>query len=65
MSSSKRVLIVDQLNLFFRNYIVNPSISTDGAPIGGLRGCIQSLQKVIRESKTRHGCHLLGRCGWF
>ena len=51
MSESKRVLIVDQLNLFFRNYIVNPSISTDGAPIGGLRGCIQSLQKVIRESK--------------
>ena len=51
MSESKRVLIVDQLNLFFRNYIVNPSISTDGAPIGGLRGCIQSLQKVIRESR--------------
>jgi DNA polymerase-1 len=51
MSENKRVLIVDQLNLFFRNYIVNPSISTDGAPIGGLRGCIQSLQKVIRESK--------------
>ena len=51
MSDSKRVLIVDQLNLFFRNYIVNPSISTDGAPIGGLRGCIQSLQKVIRESR--------------
>ena len=51
MSSDKRVLIVDQLNLFFRNYIVNPSLSTDGFPIGGLRGCIQSLQKVIRESK--------------
>lgn len=49
--SGKRVLIVDQLNLFFRNYIVNPSMSTDGAPIGGLRGCIQSLQKVVRESK--------------
>lgn len=49
--STKRVLIVDQLNLFFRNYIVNPSLSTDGMPIGGLRGCIQSLQKVIRESK--------------
>ena len=48
---SKRVLIVDQLNLFFRNYIVNPSLSTDGSPIGGLRGCIQSLQKVVRESK--------------
>ena len=51
MSSNKRVLIVDQLNLFFRNYIVNPSLSTDGSPIGGLRGCMQSLQKVIRESK--------------
>jgi DNA polymerase-1 len=51
LSLNKRVLIVDQLNLFFRNYIVNPSLSTDGAPIGGLRGCIQSLQKVIRESK--------------
>jgi len=45
------VLIIDQLNLFFRNYIVNPSLSTDGQPIGGLRGCLQSLQKVIRESK--------------
>jgi len=51
LPSSKRVLIVDQLNLFFRNYIVNPSLSTDGSPIGGLRGCMQSLQKVIRESK--------------
>ena len=51
MPSNKRVLIVDQLNLFFRNYIVNPSLSTDGSPIGGLRGCMQSLQKVIRESK--------------
>ena len=49
--SNKRVLIVDQLNLFFRNYIVNPSLSTEGAPIGGLRGCIQSLQKAVRESK--------------
>ncbi len=51
MTTKKRVLIVDQLNLFFRNYIVNPSLSTDGTPIGGLRGCMQSLQKVIRESK--------------
>ena len=51
MSKTKRVLIVDQLNLFFRNYIVNPSISNNGAPIGGLRGCLQSLQKVMRESK--------------
>ncbi len=51
MSSNKRVLIIDQLNLFFRNYIVNPSLSTDGSPIGGLRGCLQSLQKLTREAK--------------
>lgn len=51
MKPKKRVLIIDQLNLFFRNYIVNPSLSSDGAPIGGLRGCIQSMQKVVRESK--------------
>ena len=51
MKEEKRVLIIDQLNLFFRNYIVNPSLSTDGQPIGGLRGCIQSLQKIVRESK--------------
>ena len=47
----KRILIIDQLNLFFRNYIVNPSLSVDGAPIGALKGCLQSLQKVVRESK--------------
>ena len=46
-----RMLIIDQLNLFFRNYIVNPSLSIQGQPIGGLRGCIQSLQKLVRETK--------------
>lgn len=51
MYEGKRVLIIDQLNLFFRNYIVNPSLSTNGAPIGGLKGCFQSIQKICRESK--------------
>lgn len=51
MYDGKRVLIIDQLNLFFRNYIVNPSLSTNGAPIGGLKGCFQSMQKICRESK--------------
>lgn len=51
MSEKKRVLIIDQLNLFFRNYIVNPSLSVNGSPIGGLKGTIQSLQKLVRESK--------------
>ena len=51
MYEGKRVIIFDQLNLFFRNYIVNPSLSVNGAPIGGLKGCFQSIQKVARESK--------------
>ena len=51
MYEGKRVLIIDQLNLFFRNYIVNPSLSINGAPIGGLKGCFQSIQKICRESK--------------
>ena len=46
----ERVLIIDQLNLFFRSYIVNPSLSKNGDPIGGLMGSIKSLQKVIRET---------------
>ena len=51
MFDNKRILIIDQLNLFFRNYIVNPSLSSNGAPIGGLKGCFQSIQKICRESK--------------
>ena len=51
MKQEGRVLIIDQLNLFFRNYIVNPSLSQHGFPIGALRGCIQSLQKIARETK--------------
>ena len=35
MYEGKRVLIIDQLNLFFRNYIVNPSLSANGIPIYG------------------------------
>ena len=48
---TKRVLLIDQLNLFFRSYIVDPSLSTNGQPIGGLKGVIKALQKIIRESK--------------
>ena len=47
----KRLLIIDSLNLLFRNYIVNPSLSTNGQPIGGIKGYLQSLQKLVREIK--------------
>jgi 5'-3' exonuclease len=46
----KRVLIVDMLNMFFRAYIVDPSLSSNGQPIGGLKGSLKILQKLIRET---------------
>jgi DNA polymerase-1 len=51
MSETKRVLILDQLNAFFRAYIVNPTLSSNGQPIGGLVGSLKILQKLVRESK--------------
>jgi len=47
---SKRILIIDALNLYFRSYIVDPSLSTNGHPIGGLKGFLKSLQKLARET---------------
>jgi len=49
--SEKRVLILDGLNTYLRNYIVNPSISTNGNPIGGTVGFLGSLRKLMRECK--------------
>jgi len=46
-----RLLIVDALNMYYRAYIVDPSLSTNGEPIGGLRGFLKILQKLIREIK--------------
>ncbi|HBX65384.1 MAG TPA: hypothetical protein DEG32_04265 [Balneolaceae bacterium] len=48
---TKRVLIVDALNMYFRAYIVDPSLSTNGQPIGGVMGFMKILQKQIRETK--------------
>jgi len=45
----KRVMIIDALNQFLRAYIVNPSLSTNGDPIGGTAGFLKILQKLCRE----------------
>ena len=45
----KRLLIIDALNAYYRNYIVNPSLSANGHPIGGLKGTLQTVQKMARE----------------
>ena len=47
----KRVIIIDALNMFIRNYIVNPKISTNGNPIGGAVGFLNSVKKLMRETK--------------
>ena len=48
---NKRVLIVDALNAYLRAYIVDPSLSTNGQPIGGMKGFLKILQKLLRETK--------------
>jgi len=47
----KRVLIIDALNMFLRAYIVDPSLSTNGEPIGGFKGSLKILQKLVRMIK--------------
>ena len=46
----KRLLIIDSLNMFFRAYIVDPSVSENGEPIGGMKGYLKILQKLVRET---------------
>lgn len=41
-------MIVDALNLFIRCFIVDPSLGRNGNPIGGIKGSLKSLQKLIR-----------------
>ena len=48
---AKRVMIIDALNAYLRAYIVNPSLSLGGVPIGGIKGFFKILQKRVREIK--------------
>ena len=48
---TERALIIDGTNIFYRAYVVNPSLSTDGRPVGGLVGFLKTLQKLVREMK--------------
>ena len=50
-TNKKRVIIIDALNMFIRAYIVDPSLSTNGDPIGGIKGTIKILQKLVRMTK--------------
>jgi DNA polymerase-1 len=46
----KRVLIIDALNAYLRAYIVDPSLSSNGQPIGGIKGFMKILQKLVRDT---------------
>ena len=48
---TKRLMVVDALNAYFRAYIVDPSLSENGQPIGGYKGFIKILQKLCREMR--------------
>jgi len=50
-TDKKRVIIIDALNMFLRAYIVDPSLSSNGQPIGGIKGSFKILQKLVRMTK--------------
>ena len=43
------ILIIDAMNMFVRNYSANPSLDAQGAPFGGTKGFLMSLQKLTKE----------------
>jgi len=45
-----RVLIIDGLNLFFRNFAVMNMVNPDGVHVGGLGGFFRSLGAMIRQT---------------
>jgi len=44
-----RLLVIDALNLFIRNWVINPSMSTNGNPIGGTVGFLNSIRKMLND----------------
>lgn len=51
MEKEKRVLIVDGHNLFIRNYVVVPTMDTNGSPVGGITGFMKSLKNLVSDVK--------------
>ena len=45
---NNRLMIVDAHNQFLRSYIVDPSLSVNGQPIGGSKGFLKILNKLTR-----------------
>jgi 5'-3' exonuclease len=45
----KRVMLIDGLNLFFRNFAVLNIVNSEGVHVGGLGGFFRSLGALIRQ----------------
>ena len=45
----KRLMIVDGQNQFMRSYIVNPTLTYNGEPCGGVVGFLQSMNKFCDQ----------------
>lgn len=45
-----RALIIDGMNLFIRNFVVVPTMDTNGNSIGGLTGFLKGLKNMVKES---------------
>jgi len=48
---NKPILLVDALNFFMRHFTVNPTISKNGAHIGGVMGFLKGIQLLIDNLK--------------
>ena len=46
---SERVLLIDGLNLFFRNFAMMNMVNPEGIHVGGLGGFFRSLGALIRQ----------------
>lgn len=46
-----RILIIDGLNTFIRNWVIVPSMNINGESVGGVLGFLRSVKMMIRESK--------------
>ena len=51
LDEGERILIIDGLNLFLRNFAVLNYINTDGVHIGGLGGFLRSLGSLVTQLK--------------
>ena len=49
LPQSERYMLIDGLNLFFRNFSAINAVNPNGAHVGGLGGFFRSLGSLIRQ----------------